>query len=67
MLQSRREFLIGAVVSTAFPGNLVALSADMALLASLTPWEFELVQQAMANHPAVSLAKTIAMRKAAGM
>jgi hypothetical protein len=67
MLQSRREFLIGAVLSTAFPGNLVALSADMALLASLTPWEFELVQQAMANHPTVTLAETIDMLKAFGM
>ena len=40
---------------------------DKALLAALTPWERELVQQAMDNHPALPLAKTIAMLKAAGM
>jgi len=49
MLQSRREFLTGAVLSTAFPGNLVALSADAALLATLSPYELELVLQSMAN------------------
>jgi hypothetical protein len=37
-----------------------ALLADAALLASLTVWESELVQEAMANHPAASPANTIA-------
>jgi hypothetical protein len=40
---------------------------DKELLAELTPWERELVQQAMDNHPSVTLAETIAMLKAAGM
>jgi hypothetical protein len=40
---------------------------DKSLLAELTPWERELVQQVMENHPALILAKTIAMLKAAGM
>jgi hypothetical protein len=70
MLQSRREFLIGTgtVLGTALPrGAVEMLIADAALLAELTPWELELVQQAMANHPAVSVAKTIEMLRAFGM
>jgi hypothetical protein len=67
MLQSRREFLTGAVLSTAFPGNLVALSADAALLATLSPYELELVLQSMVNCPVLSCAKAIDMLRAAGM
>jgi hypothetical protein len=44
-----------------------ALLADAALLASLTVWEREIVQEAMANYPAASLANTIARLSAAGM
>jgi hypothetical protein len=40
---------------------------DQALLAELTPWERELVQEVMDDHPALTLAKTIAMLKAFGM
>jgi hypothetical protein len=73
MLQSRREFLIGgtgAVLGTAFPRVEVVemlLNADVALLANLTPWELELVQEVMDNYPALSLAKCIEMLQAAGM
>jgi hypothetical protein len=70
MLQSRRRFLIGAgaVLSTAFPRGAVAmLNADAALLASLTPWELELVQEVMAHYPALTLAKCVEMLSEAGM
>ena len=40
---------------------------DQALLAELTPWERELVREVMDDHPALTLAKAIAMLKAAGM
>jgi hypothetical protein len=40
---------------------------DKSLLAELTPWERELVREVMDNHPALTLAETIAMLKAAGM
>ncbi|WP_334442011.1 hypothetical protein [Bradyrhizobium sp. AZCC 1610] len=67
MLQSRRKFLIGAGAVLAFPGEVALVSADAALLAGLTPWERELVQEVMNNYPALTLAKTIAMLQAAGM
>jgi hypothetical protein len=61
--------LIGssAVLGTLPRGAVVMLTADAALLAGLTAWEFGLVQQAMANHPAVPVAKTIEMLQAFGM
>jgi hypothetical protein len=40
---------------------------DKALLTELTPRERRLVQQVMDDYPALTLAKTIAMLKAAGM
>ena len=67
MLQSRREFLISAGAVLAFPGEVAMLTADAALLAELTPWERELVQQAMDNCPGARLAGIIAELKAAGM
>jgi hypothetical protein len=69
MLQSRRQFLIGAgaVLSPPFRGGVAMLLADAALLAELTPWERELVQRVMAHYPALTLAKAIEMLKAFGV
>jgi hypothetical protein len=69
MLQSRRGFLIGAgaVLTTAFRGEVDMLNADAALLAELTPRERSIVQQAMDNCPGATLAKILAELKAAGM
>jgi len=65
---TRREFLTGAGAVLAVPRGAVAtLSADAMLLAELTPWDRELVLQAMANHPTVSPAKCIEMLRAFGM
>jgi len=71
-MQSRREFLIGTVLSTAFPRAVAveilaaeaALLADTALLAELWPDELELVLELQA---AISLAEAIEMLQAAGM
>jgi hypothetical protein len=66
--KSRREFLTGASSTLTLPRGAVAvLSADAMLLASLSPWERQIVEQAMANHPAVSPAKCIEMLRAFGM
>ena len=67
MLQSRRGFLIGAGAVLAFPGEVVMLNADAALLASLTHRERELVLEVIAAYPALSLAKCIEMLNEAGM
>jgi hypothetical protein len=69
-MPSRREFLSGAggaVLLTAWPCGAVAMLTDAALLAELTAWELDIVQQAMANHPTVPLVKTIEMLRAFGM
>jgi hypothetical protein len=74
-MQSRREFLIGTVLSTAFPRAVAveilaaeaALLADTALLAELWPDELELVLELQAAYPAISLAEAIEMLQAAGM
>jgi hypothetical protein len=46
----------------AFRGEVVKWRAEQ-LLAELTPLELEIVQQALANHPALPLRKAIAMLK----
>jgi len=38
-----------------------------ALLASVSPWEREIVQEVMAAYPALTLAKTVEMLQEAGM
>ena len=48
--------------STAFRSESVKWRAEQ-LLAELTPLELEIVQQALANHPALPLRKAIAMLK----
>jgi hypothetical protein len=67
MLQSRRGFLIGAGAVLAFPGAVVMLSADAAMLASLSPEDRELVEQSMANHPGLSAQRALDVLIAFGM
>ena len=67
MLQSRCGFLIGAGAALAFPGEVVMLNADVALLASLTHRECELVLEAIAAYPALSLVTSIETLNEAGM
>lgn len=60
----------GAVLGTAFPRVEVVemlLNTDVALLASLTPWERRLVLSVLDNYPALPVAKCIAMLSEAGM
>jgi hypothetical protein len=66
--KSRREFLTGTGAALAVPrGAVASLIADAALLAELSPWQREIVQQAMNNHPRATLAETISVLRAFGM
>ena len=68
MLQSRRQFLIGAGAVLAFPRDLAMLiDADAALLAGLTARGRRLVREVMADYPTLSLAKCIEMLSDGGM
>ena len=66
MLQSRREFLIGTGAALAFPGDLVMLTADAALLAELSPRERRLLQSVLEDYPDLSPEKALAMLREAG-